>query len=291
VVQQLFKRAFRVTVGDKQFGSVDEVRPLSFSFSVERDNTRRPNCAKVTLWNLNADTRATLEELSGSEGGVAVRIEAGYGDRISQIFFGGLRRVASWREGADWITEVSGGDGEKELKTAKVSRTFAKGTPVAAVLKELVGALGVDPGGLGSLAGTGFDAGGTMLTKAITMHGDAATELEAFCASLGLRWSVQDGAFFAARVGEPSIPGEGPVFSAESGLLETPSVDKDGKVSGMSLLDGDLLPGRVVRVESTRITGNFLCERTHHYGESNGDAWYVEWTGAPPAKGSRAAAQ
>lgn len=279
-----------MTVGTKQFGSVDVERPISFSFSVDRDTTAVPNSANVTLWNLNADTRADLESLAtSSPGGVPVRVEAGYGDRIGQIFFGGLRRVASWREGPDWVTELSGGDGEKQIVSARINRTFAKGTPVAAVLRALVGQLGVDTGGLSSLAAQGFKVGGTKIPRAFSARGDAAQALEGFCRGLGLRWSVQDGAFFAAPNGEPFAPGEGPMFSAETGLIETPTVDKDGKVNGISLINSDLIPGRVFRVESARVTGNFVCTACHTYGESDGPTWYVEFEGTPPAKGSRAA--
>jgi hypothetical protein len=293
VADPLFRRSFRLAVGEKQFGSANELRPLTFSFSVERDHTRVPNNATVTVYNLAEDTRVSLEELRRTQGAVVVRLEAGYGDSIGQIFFGALRRVASWHDGSTWVTEICGGDGEDKITTARISQTFVKGTPVSAVLKALVEALGVDPGGLTTAMATaalsGFTAGGTALQKGLTMHGDAAAELESFCKSLGLRWSIQDGAFFAARVGEPALPGEGPLFSPETGLLGTPSVDKDGKVSGVVLLNSDLLPGKVFRVESERITGNFICERTHSHGTSTGQDWFTEFTGAPPEKGSAAA--
>jgi hypothetical protein len=281
----LFKRSFRLAVDTLEFGSKNEVRPLTFSFNVERDNTRVPNNASVILTNLSADTRADLEERNKTNQGTTVRIEAGYGTDLSTIFFGALRRVASWRQGPNWLTEISGGDGEKEIATARISRSFVKGTPVSTVLKEIVRALGVNAGNLATLSATGFDAGGTTLRKALTVHGDAAGELECLCASMGLRWSIQDGTFYAARTGEAAVPGFGPVFSPETGLIETPQVDKDGRVSGTSLLSGDLIPGKVFRVESSRISGDFICERTVHYGESNGGSWYVDWTGAP--KGAR----
>lgn len=286
---ELFRRSFRVTVGSKQFGSANELRPLRFAFSVERDHTKVPNNASVTLWGLNDDTRAELEERSATPGGVPVRVEVGYGTDLGQIFLGGLRRVASWRDAPGWVTEVSGGDGEHEIVTAKVSQTFKAGTPVSSVLAALVKALGTGVGNLSSLSATGFDAGGTTLQKDLAMRGDAAQALEQFCRSLGIRWSIQDGVFFAAKVGDAFAPGKGPLLTPGTGLLETPGVDKDGKVSGLCLMNTDLLPGRVFRVESDRITGNFVAEQTHHFGESSGQEWYTEFVGTPPAKGSKAA--
>jgi hypothetical protein len=72
--------------------------------------------------------------------------------------------------------------------------------------------------------------------------------------------------------------------------VDEPQIDKNGKIVGKALLNPDLLPGRVFRVESTRVTGNFLCEKTQHKGTSDGGDWFVEFVGAPPAKGSAAAA-
>jgi hypothetical protein len=322
----LFRRSFRLTVGDKQFGSEDELRPLSFTFNVQRDRTLTPNNANVLIYNLSEDTRAELEQLSGGfgqgsgtvrakklsvtnpkkpkkpkagvafapqDGGVTVRIEAGYGDRVGQVFFGILRKVSSWRQGPDWLTQISGGDGERSITTAKISRTFPKGTPLTSVVKALVTTLGVGEGGLkntlAALEVGGFLAGGRTLPKAITMHGDSATNLEQLMRSVGMGWSVQDGAFYAGPVGTATVPGTGPLLTPETGLIDTPQIDKFGKVTGKSLLNADLLPGRVFRVESTRVTGNFIVEKTQHTGSSNGQDWYVSWVGTPPAAGSRAA--
>lgn len=323
----LFRRSFRITIADKQFGSVDDVRPLSFSFSVQRDKTITPNNANVLLYNLNADTRAELEHLSGGFGqgtaklprhklssvdkkkskkqkagvafapadadGVTVRIEAGYGEHVGQIFFGVLRKVSSWKQGPDWLTQISGGDAERSITTAKISKTFVAGTPITSVVRELVGTLGVGKGGLdntlNALSVTGLLTGGRTLQKALTMHGDSATELEQLMRSCGFEWSIADGAFYAGPVGTPTFPGEGPLLTPDTGLLDTPQIDKNGKLVGKALLNADLLPGRVFRVESSRVTGNFLCTKTQHKGSSNGPDWEVEFVGAPPVAGSKAA--
>lgn len=324
----LFRRGFRVTLQDKQFGSAGVLRPLSFSFSVQRDKTLTPNNANILLYNLSADTRQELEQLSGGFGqgtakatntkihsttptkkprkpkkgvaqapqdaGVTVRLEAGYGDHIGQIFFGVLRKVSSWRKGPDWLTQISGGDAEHSITTARISQTFPKGTPVSAVVRALVKTMSVGDGNLANLLQqvdqNGLLGAGVVLPKALTMHGDSATELEQLMRSCGMEWSIQDGNFYAGLAGTPTFPGEGPLLTPETGLVDEPQIDKNGKVVGKSLLNPDLLPGRVFRVECSRVTGSFLCEKTIHRGTSDGAEWFVEWVGAPPAKGSKAAA-
>lgn len=323
----LFRRSFRLTVANKQFGSVEDERPLTFSFCVQRDNSSEPNNASVLIYNLNADTRAELEELSGGFGqgtaklprhklssttpkkprkakagvaaapadfpGVPVRIEVGYGDRLGQIFFGVLRKVSSWRQGTEWITQISGGDAEKSITTAKISQSFVAGTPVTSVVRALVATLGVGKGGLDNtlraLEVSGLLTGGRVLPKALTLHGDSATELECLMRSCGFEWSIQDGNFYAGPSGTPTLPGQGPLLTPDTGLIDTPQIDKNGKLVGRALLNPDLLPGRVFRVESTRVTGNFLCSKTQHKGTSTDTEWYVEYVGTPPAPGSKAA--
>lgn len=323
--QQLFRRSFRVTLQDKEFGSFDVPRPLSFSFSVQRDNTMTPNNVNLMFTNLSEETRAHLEQLSGGFGqgsvaraptrlssakrkaskkgaaappqdaqGVTVRLEVGYGDNLGQIFFGVLRKVSSWQRGTEWLTQISGGDGEHAVQTAKISKTFVAGTPLTSVVRELVGTLRVGEGGLNNtlvaLQATGYLSGGNKLQKALTLHGDSMTALEQVMRSCGFEWSIQDGNFYAGPAGVATVPGEGPLLTPATGLLEAPQIDKRGFVVGKALLNPDLLPGKVFRVESSRVTGSFVCTKTQHRGDSSGADWIVEFIGRPPEKGSRAAA-
>ncbi len=326
----LFRRGFRITIADKQFGSLDAVRPLTVSFCVQRDKTLTPNNADIMLTNLSDATRAELEELTGGFGqgsaqvrkhklsstvkkkttgkrktpgvaqapagvdGVVVRVEAGYGEHLGQIFFGVLRKASSWRHGTEWLTQISGGDAEHSITTAKISRSYVKGTPIVSVVRDLVAALGVGQGGLEGALGAlqaqgGLLTGGLTLQKGLTLHGDAATALEQLMRSCGFEWQIADGNFYAAASGSPMLPGQGPLLTPETGLLDTPQIDKNGRVVGKALLNPDLLPGRVFRVESTRVTGNFICEKTSHRGDSTGSDWCVEFIGRPPAPGSKAA--
>jgi hypothetical protein len=324
VANELFRRSFRVTLQDKEFGSFDVPVPLTFSFNVQRDNTITPNNCSLQFLNLSDDTRAHLEQLSGGFGqgtitklpaalsskkrkaskkgvaappqdgtGVTVRLEVGYGDNVGQIFFGVLRKVSSWRAGTEWITQISGGDGEHTILTARISKTYVKGTPITSIVRELVGTLGIGPGGLnntlGALATTGFLSGGVTLQKALTLHGDSMTALDQLLRSCGFEWSIQDGAFYAGPAGTATVPGQGPLLTPATGLLEAPQIDKRGFITGKALLNPDLLPGKPIRIESSRVTGNFLVTKTQHSGDSTGNDWNVGFVAMPPEKGSAAA--
>jgi hypothetical protein len=54
------------------------------------------------------------------------------------------------------------------------------------------------------------------------------------------------------------------------------------QVTGVCLLQPDLIPGVPFRVESEAFTGNLVCLKTVHVGDSHStDQWIVQWTGRP----------
>jgi len=274
-----WKRSFRLDVGSIRVESTSGALALRVAFSVDRDKTATPNNAEVAIWNLNPDHRAELEQAKN----VTVRVEAGYQDQISQIFFGALRKAETIVEGPDYITRVSGGDGEDKLKFATISKTFAKGTSVRDVLFTLIDRLTIGRGNADRLALLSFENFGTKLEKPLTVAGPVVEELARFARSLGLEWSIQDGTFQIVKIGEPSNIGQGPKISPATGLIGSPRIDSEGKVQGRALILPDLLPGTRFRLESQATTGNFVCEKTRHFGDSRATEWYVDFLGKPHA--------
>jgi hypothetical protein len=288
----LRNRAYRLIVGAAGTSSATEIDArsganagLRISFAVQRDDKRTPNNAEIRIYNLNP---AAAQALAHADA-VSVSLEAGYVDDVGQIFLGDLRSCKTRREGADLVTTISGGDGEASLRTARINRTFPAGTPVSTVLKGLADALGV---GKGNAAAAGTALTGR-LSKARTLSGLVFDELEAFCRTQGLRWSVQDSALQIRTEGQPVLPSTGPLLRRDSGLIGEPEVEKNASVSrrepkakgtvvsGTCLLRPDLIPGVAFRVESTSFSGNLVCIQTTHTGDTHADDWYVNWVGKP----------
>lgn len=275
----LFDRAYRVNVGGTEIDARQGVRAgsLRIAFAVERSVRRTPNAVELRVWNLNPAHRAALAKAES----VTVQLEAGYVGSVGTLFLGDLRTARSVREGADIVTTVSGGDGEFALRTARISRTFAAGSTVAEVLRELGRSLGLGAGNL-------EDAAARLLTqrlgRAQTLSGLTYDQLEAFCRSRGLRWSIQDSQI-QIREGDTPIGGQGPLLRADSGLVGTPEVETTRErgtlVSGTCLLQPDIVPGRAIRVESDAYTGNLIVQQTTARGDSHGQEWYLEWVGKP----------
>lgn len=286
-----FQRAYKLTVGSIEIDASAGVglSALHMAFAIERDDKRAPNNAEVAVWNLTPSNQAALAKLAN----VPVRLEAGYVDEVGVIFQGDLRSARSRREGPDVVTRVSGGDGESRIRTARINRTFAAGTPIGTVLRDLGSALGVGEGNLRQFLGARLQNGSQRLSRSLTLRGSVFDELECVTRSCGLSWSVQDSALQLRTRGQPVGDRRGPLLRPDSGLIgevevETVAKDEPGfpagseRVCGRCLLRPDLIPGVPFRVESDAYTGNLVCLATVHQGDSHStDSWCIDWTGKP----------
>jgi len=286
-----FQRAYRLTVGTIEIDALLGVglSALHIAFAVERDVKRNPNGCEIAIWNLSRSSQQALAQLAN----VPVRLEAGYVGDVGVIFQGDLRSARSRREGTNVVTRVSGGDGEVKIRTARINRTFAAGTPIGTVIGDLGKALGVGEGNLRQFLGARLANGSRSLSRSLTLRGSVFDELEHVTRSCGLEWSIQDSALQLRAAGAPVGDRQGPLLRPDAGLIgevEVETVAKaepgfpagSAKVSGVSLLRGDLIPGVPFRVESQAFTGNLVATSTVHNGDSHStDSWIIEWTGRP----------
>lgn len=301
-----FQRAYKLNIGGIEIDATKGVglNSLRMTFSVDRDVKRRPNNCEIRVYNLTKPHQAELAK----QPAVRVRLEAGYIGELGTIFDGDLRTARTRQEGPHDVTSVAGGDGEAKIRTARINKTFAAGTPVATVINELAKSLGVGTGNLRDFAGARLQNGSKTLSRSLTLYGSVYDELEHLARSCGLRWSIQDSALQLREAGLPVGDRQGPLLRKDSGLIGQVEVETviagaekakgvvktnkklqaqgfgkgTTKVSGAALLRPDLIPGVPFRVEAEAFTGNLVCVATVHSGDSHStDQWSVEWTGRP----------
>lgn len=287
-----FIRAYRFSIGGVLIDASSGVNrdSLRVAFQAERDAKRTPNSIEAEIYNLNEPHRQALAKLHN----VPVHLEAGYVGNLGTVFLGDLRSARTRKEGTEFITRVSSGDGESAIRTARISRTFAAGTPVGTVIGALGKALGVKPGNLSQFAGARLSNGGTKLTRALTIHGAVFDELERMTSSCGLAWSIQDSALQIRERGQPVRGAQGALLRTDTGLVGETEVEiatetKGGAIKGQPIVHGscllrtDVSPGQPLRVESRAFTGNIVALSTVHRGDSHAssDSWVVDFTGRP----------
>jgi hypothetical protein len=103
--------------------------PPSIGFDVRHSTDSTPNDAKITIYNLSAETQKDL-----FREGDKIELEAGYWPvneprETGSIFRGQIRKAMSRNEsGIETITEIECGDGDHAFAHARVRKNVGKAT-------------------------------------------------------------------------------------------------------------------------------------------------------------------
>jgi len=285
--QALFRRRATITVDTLEVpcGPPDG---FDVQFTVEKRHDGKPNTCELKVWNLSTAHRGELSAkfaaahqtikgklaAAGSPGKrVLVQIEAGYKNGVSRIFRGDLRLGYHGREGADIITTVEAGDGEFSISRAKIFRSWAPGTPVSTVLRDVAGAMGVGVGNLPAVAA--LLGGGDAFVGGTTCSGKASRELRRICQSAGLDFSIQDGTLQFLATGKP-FDGTAVLVSETTGMIGAPNLDHKGRLEVRTLLMPDLFPGRKIKLDAAELQGFYRIDKVKFTGDTFGNDWFVD---------------
>lgn len=269
---ELFGRSWRV-----QVGSLD-VSNLAISFKAKRSLAMRAGTLELTIRNLSPEHRREI--LSARRFHTFVEVIAGYRGGESLIFRGDLRKAVPARDGTDWVVKVTAGDGEHAIRSARVSRSFAPGTTVEAVVRHIAEAMGVGVGNASSaLRGASLGALGDTLPEGTVLHGSAAAELTRLCTAAGKVWSIQDGNLQILPLGG-ALAREAILLSPGTGLVGTPEVVNRRVITATALLQPGLVPGQQVVVQSDALlsTAPWRITEAEYSGDTHGVDWYAKLT-------------
>jgi len=272
----LFQRDYRVTVDDIS------ITKLDLTFKIVRNLGREPNTAEIAIKNLSPDNRAALEEKEE----VRVRVEAGYitAEGVpadegfagrSLIYSGDLREAHTERDGADLITTISSGDGEKRQRRARANKTFGPGTRIRTVVEALADALGVGLGNLRDLQDLEFGATGGIFPNGTVISGNAWRELSQIFRSAALEVTIQNGVL-QVLPRRTALAGQAVLLKSTTGLIESPSQSSDGTARARCLMIPDLFPGRKVKFEAQRVSGFFRVNKASYTGDTAADDWFID---------------
>jgi hypothetical protein len=174
------------------------------------------------------------------------------------------------------MTVLSSGDAEEAHQKARIVASVKRDAKAAEVLELVAKSLGVRDGNLSDAVAKIRSSGvADRYAEGAVFAGQSSRELTEVCRSLGLTWSVQDGALQFLELGQ-ALSGSAILLSPSTGLVGSPTLDGKGVLSAKSLIIPDLFPGRLIVVESEGVRGGFRVERTIHTGDTAGVDWYVE---------------
>lgn len=250
---------------------------LACAFEIEKRLDGKPNKCLLKIWNLSPDHRGQIsaESASAKKQRTAVIVEAGYETSASTIYRGDLRLAYHEREGADVITNIEAGDGEFTISRARIFKSWGPGTPVATVLGDIVGALGLGKGNLAQAQIAQFLGGGSAFVGGTACAGNAVKELTRITRSLGIEWSIQDGTLQFLSTGK-ALEGTAIVVAPETGMIGSPSLDQKGVLKVQTLIIPDLFPGRKIQLKALDLKGFYKVESCRYSGDTWELPWYVD---------------
>jgi hypothetical protein len=237
---------------------------------VEKSTSRQPNKGKIKIFNFPKDKARSLP--SSPE----IQIFAGYKDNFGTIFSGQGEKITYNR--SDILTtvldmEVS--DGGLLYRNPNLSQNFGADTRVVDVLKSVLDTMGIGYGNLSSVESQiQLASSQTTYPEGVTVHGAGRRYIQRVLSASGFRWSIQDGNI-QIRSGENPVDNRAIVLEPGKGLIGSPAIDSQGKVSCMAQLLPGIYPGRVIVLRSSIVEGNFSAKKCKYVGKTPGD-WKID---------------
>lgn len=284
---ELFGRAYRVLINNEL-----EITGLHVSFAVRRSFKPEPDTLELNIYNLNEDHRGQLQkqkvvpvqleagyappsELSAGAGAALDDIGVGAQSSLPVLFKGDLREVASTREGPDWVTTISSGDGDK-AKKKRLHKSFGPGATLSFAIAQIASELGVGVGELPVDAQTmKLFKRGRSFQSGVVLSGNGFWQLTRMLDAAEFEWTIQGGRIVVLEKGT-SVRGQAVLLSPETGLVGSPSPSSDHRVKFRALLQPDLVPGRQAKFEARHVTGYYRIETVSYTGDMAGGDWYAD---------------
>ena len=259
---------------------------LDFKFKVKRTLKAKPNTAVVSVYGLKESSRlylSTPKKLSMS-------LEVGYNGENELIFLGEVRNSYSMQEHAENITVMETGDSEKVMQAAGMNLTFgSQSISFKSALNAIQATIPQIMSGSQVAAWQKQNAVLAQVNAAILHPKGGAIDrkstryLDNICKSLGLEWSVQNGAvtIFSKDTGENN---QDIVLDENSGLIGSPSVDNNGFLEFKSLILKGMHPGACVQIKSKNTNGRYRLESCEWEGgnQAGHREWYIKCLATNP---------
>ena len=134
-------RNYKLTIQNSQNQQIVIKPPFSIHFECGIDTSTTMNSIKITVWNLGPSTRNLLFKDKYDFTQWELKLQAGYGNAIFDIFLGNLYEAFSYKQGTDWHTELTGHDGIFAMQNGFVAQSVAPNTDPRDLLKQVTASL------------------------------------------------------------------------------------------------------------------------------------------------------
>jgi hypothetical protein len=271
---KLFDRQYRFAAGKAgnagfEIGESEHTAPHIY-FNIQKADVSSADTSKITLWNLNPQHLAVLNEKD-----CVVTLKAGYGSEMTLIFVGAVTHIETTLDAADRMTEIEAVDGRIELRDTFVSLSYKGKISTKTIISDISGEMGVP-------VTFSYNAKFVDLPNGYSFIGAGKSALDKACIPTNLIWEIQNGILQVKLKGD-TMSREVFVISPDSGLIGIPKKltegaknDAENNESGYEityLLNGAIGVGDYIKLESKIATGYFRVSEVEHDGDNIEGDW------------------
>lgn len=260
----------------------DNIWQITFDISKNADNKRNNgNSAVIEIYNLS-DSQIQLLESDYLE----VEFSVGYEESGAHtLVVGNVTETSTVKNGNDYVTQLKIGEGYTDLNHQQLAKMVSPGKTVADVLEEIRAQM---PGvSRGAYTGTNLN---NPIVFGWRLKGSPKEMLMKLCEAQNLEYNINAGVLNVSEENGLLTKDTtlAPVLNSNTGLIDMPfhtsetgrKPKKDKKrrrgVQFKALLNTDIVPGKIVKLESKWITGFYRVNSARFSGDFRGNDWYVE---------------
>ncbi|MDR3244665.1 MAG: hypothetical protein LBT79_07955 [Elusimicrobiota bacterium] len=255
---QKFNRNYLMSIQVDDDNRIEFGLPFSIEFQITRNTLASANTGKFKIYNLQEDKREQIYKDQYDTLNIKlIELKAGYGNDLSTIFKGWIKRAYSEHNGTNNITTIEAYDGGVAFISGQTSNTFNADTPKNDVLNSLVKSLpGVSIGAIGNFEGK--------LSRGNSYFGNTANLLSEITNG---GFYVDNNKTYCLNKNE-CIEGNIQVITSESGLLEAP-IREEQNITCKIIFEPRLLVGQIIELKSSinpRFNGQYKVIGFNHNG-------------------------
>lgn len=271
----LFGRTARLLIFKEGEASAKTISDLRVTFEIEKNSSSNANTAKITVFNLNENSRKFVEReglrmvLSVGYSGVT-----GLNPVIKNLFTGDIKRTATEKSGPDFLTTFETGDGESKIEDSHFDKSYAAKTDVKKIMREVVNSFGLN---INEENIVDIESP-KKFVHGVTLSGQTKKIMDDLTDKQGLEWNVQD-EFIFVRTPDKIDQIQAVLLNKNTGLLNLP-VKREKGIEFLSLLNTLLVPNKTVRIESRSLDqqifdGFFNIRKSVFSGDTREGDWIV----------------
>jgi hypothetical protein len=277
-------RVYSLTIGDYNTGQGVLINDLQITFDIAKTSDNKSNngnSASIDVYNLNREQSRFLETDF-----IEATLSVGYADEGTRIVVtGNVTEVSTRKKGTDRITTIKMGEAYKDLNHNKIKGSVAPGSTVRQAIDAIQGQM--PNTSIGSLKGENMDA---VLPGGFRLSGTPRENLRKLAEAFKFEYTITGGVLNTTDVNGLSTKDTTlcPVINVETGMIDEPfrtsdEAKKSAKdkrrrrgVQFKCLLNTQLIPGSIVRIESVDITGFYRINSVRFSGDFRGNDWTAE---------------